>query len=106
MIDPLVELDITIRIYTAELKDLSLVIKVLDDEIIRNTTNDESTDDLQTQFWDVAKRYKKTCEKLEKLLEIYFQHEDRSEYPANITFRRLYKKLKEGSAHLGPLNIA
>jgi len=83
------DLGIEISAYVYELHDLTKVIKDMDAEIIKN-----STDENKLLMQEVIDRYKSSVNRLRVLLECYFDVEQKNSIPTDFSFRKLYKQLK------------
>lgn len=85
-------LDIEADIYTTlvNLKDLTKLIKEVDDDYTENPTED-------TKFYlfETIEKYKITVDKARILLEAYFQQEREDNIPTDFGYRALYKKLNQ-----------
>ena len=83
------DLGVEISAYVYELHDLTKVIKDMDAEIIKN-----STDENKLLMQEVIDRYKSSVNRLRVLLECYFVEEQKIGIPTDFSFRKLYKQLK------------
>jgi hypothetical protein len=88
MTEELHELGVEITAYVCELHDLTVVIKDMDAEIIK-----EETPENKMLMMEVIQRYKNNVDKVKTLLEAYFAEEVKAQTATDFNFRKLYRQI-------------
>ncbi len=88
--EALFQLEKEIMFYVDEIKGLTKSVKDLDDEYVKNPTEDN-----KLFLFETIDRYKEVVNKLRILLEAYFHEEKEAGMASDFLFRRLYRKLQD-----------
>jgi hypothetical protein len=73
-----------------ELQEIVPILEALDEDSV-NDVDRES----KIYFLETLEYYKKTTNKLRIILEAYFAEEQKAGLPAEMSFRRVYKRIKD-----------